>query len=70
MINIGNASETDEIFFASFCRPVLAETMLQVFLFITTGALDLHSIPDLDEKLLLVVCEAVATSTFSDSSSL
>jgi hypothetical protein len=40
----------DEIFFASFYKPVLVETMLQAFLFITADALGLHCIPDLDES--------------------
>jgi len=31
---------------ASFCKPELAEKMLQVSLFVTTDALDLHCIPN------------------------
>jgi hypothetical protein len=35
---------------ASFCKPGLAEKMLQASLFVTTDALDLHCIPDFVKK--------------------
>jgi hypothetical protein len=64
VINSWNTSELDVIFFPSFWKTGLAETMLQAFLCVTRDALDCHCIPDLDGKVGLVVHEAVATSCF------